>query len=75
MDSSWILHRFQWKCSKQYTNIEFCEERNRKQSKKHIDLQSLGIYVDKSIFKKSLHISIDVASGVQVGDRIEQVIV
>jgi hypothetical protein len=36
--------------SKLYTNVEFCEGKNHKQLKKHIDLQNQAIYVD--YFKK-----------------------
>ena len=53
--------------SKTYTNFELCEGKNHNFFlKKHIDLQSQVIYVDKLFFKKGLHILEDGASSVQV---------
>ena len=64
--------------SKLYTNFESCEGKyiiiyklNKNKSidiSKHIDLQSQEMYDGKNIFKKSVHISQDGGSGVEVGD-------
>ena len=50
--------------------LNFVKKRSHRQN----DLQSQAIYDDNFLFKKSLHILEDGASGVQAGD-IEQMIV
>ena len=57
-----------------YNNFEFCEGKNHRHCKKHINLQSQAVYDDKKNSKKNLHILENGASGVQVGD-IEQMTV
>ena len=52
--------------SKLYNKFKFCEGINHKHLKKHIDLQSQTIHVDKKHFEKCLHILEDSASNVQV---------
>ena len=51
---------------KQRTNFQFFEGKNPKHLKKHIDLQSQKIYVDKLFFKKILTSLENAASSVQV---------
>ena len=60
--------------SKLYTNFDTLWRNSSQTFENHIDLQSQAINDDENNFKKSLHILEDGASGVQVGD-IEQVIV
>ena len=55
--------------SKLYTNFEFCEKEDHRHFK-----YIIANHGGKKKIKKSLHILINGASGVQVGD-IEQVIV
>ena len=66
LQSSITLHRSKWKWFKLYVNFEFCGGKNHLHSKKHIDLQSQVICVDKKFFKKSIHILEDNVSSVQV---------
>lgn len=73
VDKSWSLPSFKWKWFKSTHRLWiFFLENIHRRFKKHIDLQTQAIYVDKNNCKRNLNILEDNASGAQVGD-VEQV--